>query len=354
MENKSNTLVILTPAFPARESEDTWVVSQQLFVKTAKKIFPGLHIIVLSFFYPYHDSPYVWNTIPVLPFDGMKKRKLKRVLLWRQIWKKLKIINYENKIVGIFSFWCGECALIGRYFARSNGLTHLIWICGQDARATNKWIKIIRPQADELVAMSQFLAREFFKNHKIRPGYIIPNGIEPGMFSNVLKQKDIDILGAGSLEIPKQYNVQVKVVASLQKSYPEIKSLHAGMGPEKENLQALVRELKLERNFSLLGVKTHPEVLELMQRTKLFLHPSLYEGFSTVCLEALYAGAHVISFCHPGEKAIPHWHVADNLEHMKAIAEKILMDPGTDYQPILVHTMNESVREVIKLFRIIS
>ena len=42
MKNEQQTLVILTPAFPANESETSWVTTQQLFVKALKDHFPEL------------------------------------------------------------------------------------------------------------------------------------------------------------------------------------------------------------------------------------------------------------------------------------------------------------------------
>jgi len=351
MNPNRETLVILTPAFPADESEDTWVVSQQLFVKTIKTNFPELDVTVLSFFYPYRSSTYSWNDIPVTSFNGMKKRKLLRLGLWKEIWYKLNIIRREHTIKGIFSFWCGECALIGSYFGKRYGLKHLCWICGQDARGKNKWVKFIRPSAGELVAMSPFLATEFYKNHSVKPGHIIPNAIDPEIFPSFqLLQKDIDILGAGSLEIPKQYDVFTEIISTLQKTFSSIKTFHAGMGPEMGHIETLIKERNLHDNLCLLGARPHHEVLKLMQRTKVFLHPSLYEGFSTVCLEALYAGAHVISFCYPLEHPVLHWHVAKNIEHMRALAEEILRDVHTDYNPVQLYTMNESVDSVMKLF----
>ena len=53
-----------------------------------------------------------------------------------------------------------------------------------------------------------------------------------------------------------------------------------------------------------------------MQRTKIFLHTSSYEGFSGACLEALYAGAHVISFCEPMKQKIDHWHIVKDEKEM--------------------------------------
>ena len=353
MSRNLKTLVILSPGFPASESEDTWVVSQQIFVKTVKKKFPGLTVFVLTFFYPYHASPYKWNDINVIPFDGMKKRKWRRPLLWQEIWNRLNEIRRERDILGIFSFWCGECALIGRYFGSRYRIKHFTWICGQDARPGNKWVKLIRPTAANLVAMSPFLAREFFINHKIKPAHLIHNAIDPGTFPTELPiNRDIDILGAGSFEIPKQYHVFAEIVASLKKSIPAIRCYHSGMGPERDNVQAMIKQLQLEDNFSLVGVKPHQEVLKLMQRTKVFLHPSLYEGFSTVCLEALYAGAHVISFCYPLEQPVAHWHVVKNKDEMKLTAEKILNDPIADYTHIKLFTIDKTVDAVMELFGI--
>jgi SAM-dependent methyltransferase len=87
-----------------------------------------------------------------------------------------------------------------------------------------------------------------------------------------------------------------------------------------------------------------------MQRTKILLHTSGYEGFGVVCLEALYAGAHVISFCRPMEQDIPHWHIADSPEEMMQMAEEILRDPATSYTPVLPYTMKDTVRSVMELF----
>ncbi len=310
MSNETKTIVILTPAFPANESETYWVPSQQLFVKTLKKNFPELNIFVLSFLYPYHKSIYEWHGIKVMSFDGMHQRKIKRVFLFMGIWQTLKEIRKENNVVGLFSFWCRECALIGKWFGKWNKLKHFCWVCGQDARKMNKMVKLIRPRAEELVAMSNFLANHFEKNHGIRPTHVIHNAIDP-------------------------------------ESFPPAT---CGVGVEKENVQSLIKELALENNFKLLGGKPHDELMQLMRRTKVFLHPSCYEGYSTVCLEALYAGAHVVSFCDPMEGNIPHWHIVHTKEEMIEKTLEILQQPSVEYSPVLVHSMDDSVKAVMNLF----
>jgi len=347
----SKTLVILSPAFPENEAATYWVPSQQLMVKSLKRNYPELNIIVLAILYPYHTSSYQWNGINITSFNGTHKRKFRRISLWRNIWRKLKSVSNEHNIIGIFSFWCGEFAFIGNRFAKKHSLKHLIWICGQDARKLNKWVRFIRPEEDQLLAMSWSLVNEFYKNHGIKPKYIIPNAIDPQSFpQSTSPVKDIDILGVGSFEPLKRYDLFTGIIKSLSSSLPEIKAFHCGIGREKEKIESLIGRLHLKNNLQLLGGKTQEEVLQLMQRTKVFLHTSNYEGFSTVCLEALYAGAHVISFCYPLDHAVPHWHIVNSEEEMKTKALEILQNHRQDYSPVMLYSMDDSAKAAMKLF----
>lgn len=357
--DRSETLVVLTPAFPAHEAETNWVPTQQLFVKALKDQFPQLHITVLSFYYPYQATRYEWKGIGIRSFSGMRQRKWKRPFFWYTIWKELKALRREKNIIGLLSFWCGECALMGHYFGRRYGIPHYCWLCGQDARAGNRLVKFIRPAADELIAMSDFLAEEFYRNHGIRPQHIIPNGIDPELFgpghgqspSDAPVERDIDLLGAGSLSPLKRYELFVEIVRSLTTIYPDIRARICGDGAEKEHLQSLIKAYGLENNLLLAGEKPQQEVIRLMQRTKLFLHTSDYEGFGVACLEALYAGAYVISFCWPMRQDIPHWYIVANAGEMLKKATAILQSPDRDHRPVLQYTMSDSVRAVMVLFR---
>lgn len=353
-------MVILTPAFPADESPVNWVTTQQLFIRMIKERYPQGKIIVLTLYYPYSTATYEWHGIPVTSFDGTHHRKGRHILFWQRIWKRLTAIRRENEVVGLFSFWCGECALIGHYYGKRYGIPHYCWLCGQDARKSNKLVKFIRPRPDELIAMSDFLVDEFARNHGIRPGYMIPNGIDPREFGPATTPatlpmetqagRDIDILGVGTLSRFKQYDLLVGIIQSLQPSLPAIKGLHCGEGEDKERIQTLIREAGMDAHFSLLGETPHRQVLGYMQRTKLLLHTSDYEGFGVVCLEALYAGAHVISFIKPMKRDIPHWHVVSTVQEMTDLARGLLLAPDTDYTSVCPFLMEDTVAAVLELF----
>lgn len=347
----NRTLIVLSPAFPENEAATYWVPSQQLMVKALKRNFPELNIIVLATLYPYKISEYEWYDIPVSSFNGTHRRKLKRIGLWKDISGKLKSIYSTKSVIGILSFWCGEFAFIANLFAKRYSLPHYIWICGQDARKLNRWVKFIRPGEDQLMAMSGSLVNEFYKSHGIKPKYIVPNAIDPSTFPEQHStQRDIDILGAGSFEPLKRYDLFTSIVKSIQETIPGINVFHCGIGREREKTEALIEKFSLQNSFRLLGGKKQEEILALMQRTKIFLHTSSYEGFSTVCLEALYAGAHVISFCYPLSYQVPHWHVVTTAEEMTTKVLEILRCRQPDHSSILLFRMDESAKMIMSLF----
>jgi glycosyltransferase involved in cell wall biosynthesis len=343
-------LIILSPGFPESEADSTCLPMQQQFVRALKKLHPDLDIVVLTFQYPYHNKRYKWFEIDVIAFGGRNKGGLQKLLLRNKINATLKKLCREHKIAGLFSFWYNECAFIGKKFAAKYGLKHYCWILGQDARKGNQYPKLLPPLSNELVALSDFIQDEFERNHGIKPRFVIPPGIDETLFGSIPVEKDIDLLGVGSLIPLKQYDIFLEIVSELKKQIPGVKVLLVGKGPEKERLQSLISKFKLESSVTMTGELPYNEVLKLMQRAKVFLHPSSYEGFSGVCMEALCAGSHVISFCKPMNIAIPHWHIAKNKEGMTRETLRILQDPMTKYLSPHCYPMRDCVNQVMNLF----
>ncbi len=350
MKNNQRVLVILTPGFPEDESDTSCLPFIQSLLRTINKDFPLIKIIVLSFQYPFSSKEYLWNNNSVISFGGKNKGKLLRRSLWFRIWRKLKKIKDENNLIGLFSLWFGECAFIGNHFGDKYGITHRCWIAGQDARKDNKFVKKINADSEELVAISDFIADEFFRNHLIKPLHVIPNGIEKELFQNNSYERTIGVLGAGSLIPLKRYDLFINCIAELRKTIPDIYSVIAGKGSEDFFLQNKITELKLKSNIFLTGEMAHKSLLLLMQQTKVFLHPSSYEGFSMVCLEALYAGCHVISFCKPMNKNFESWHIVKTEEEMVKKVFEILENTETQYTPVMPYSINETGKAIVQLF----
>jgi glycosyltransferase involved in cell wall biosynthesis len=350
--NRPRTLVILSPGFPKDESDSTCLPAQQLFVRALNHSFPALQVVILAFEYPFSKQPYRWQGNLVIPFDGWNKGRINKVQVWAKAWKTLNSLRRDRDVMGMLSFWCTACSLVGTWYGRWGKLPHFTWILGQDARK-NPYIRYIRPRAEELVAMSDSLAAEFQANYGILPRHIVTNGIDTSLYPlppTDAPGRDIDVLGVGSLIPLKQYDLFLAVIRQLADERPDIRSVICGRGPEERRLREIIRNEGLENNVELTGERPHDEVLRLMQRSRIFLHTSSYEGFSTVCLEALYAGAQVLSLVGPLSTPVRHWHIAGRWQDLAALASERLGDPAPDHSPVLLYSMQDSARGMMRLF----
>jgi glycosyltransferase involved in cell wall biosynthesis len=210
-------------------------------------------------------------------------------------------------------------------------------------------VKLIRPSSNELIAMSDFLVDEFFLSHHIKPAHLIPPGIDLLMYDDHKSARDIDIIGAGSLSILKQYDIFVDVIAGLKNRMPGIKAVLCGDGEDAQRISKMRETYSLQQNLELTGMLIPRDAIRMMQRSKIMLHPSSYEGFSMACYEALYAGAHVISFVKSMYQDIPQWHVVRSKEEMLQMAFELLNDPKLVNEPIFTYSMDDSAKKIVDL-----
>lgn len=350
MIERKKTLVILSPGFPKNEADSTCIPPQQVFVRNLKLRYPSLNIIVLAFEYPFHPSFYQWNNISVISFGGANKGGLIRLNSWLHVWLTLKRLSRQHQLIGLLSFWMGDCAFVASKFAKKHSLKQFCWILGQDAKPGNKYFKWIKPKAEDLIALSDFIATEVKSNYSIMPARIIPVGIDLKLFGEPSRTRDIDILGAGSLIPLKLYSLLINMIAALHICFPDIRAVICGDGSERHLLESLIKDYGLEKNIQLIGELPHNAVLTLMQRTKVFAHPSSYEGLGMVCLEALYAGAQVVSFVRPMDQPIENWHFAKTPDDMLNILKCLLDDPFWNKGKVAPYVISDTCRKIMSLF----
>lgn len=347
MKAEHPAIVILIPGFPADEQDSVCLPAQQAFIHALNRKYPSEELIIFTFQYPYFQKEYEWYKNKVIAFGGKNRGGLSRVLLWRRVEKKFKEFAGEQTLRGILSFWTGECGLIGKRLAKKYRLPHYCWIMGQDAKKENKYVQRIRPVPGSLIAISDFSREEFSRNHHLMPAHVIPLGVAMNNLKN--EERDVDILGVGSLIPLKQFDLFIKLVLEAKNKFPGLNAILCGKGPEEKRLKELIEKNDLGANLTMEGEKPHSKILELMSRTRIFLHPSSFEGFSGVCLEALHAGAHVLSFTKPMKHEISNWHVAGSVDEMK---EKLndLLGTSLNHYPVNAYTTDMAAESVMKLF----
>lgn len=126
----------------------------------------------------------------------------------------------------------------------------------------------------------------------------------------------------------KDFNTLINAYANLKnESKIDAKLVLVGDGPDREKLENLVKELKLENNIIFLGKKSNPYIW--MKNSKVFILSSKYEGLPTVLIEALILDVPSISSnCLTGPVEILEngkYGELFNIGNVKELEEKILL-----------------------------
>jgi glycosyltransferase involved in cell wall biosynthesis len=101
------------------------------------------------------------------------------------------------------------------------------------------------------------------------------------------------IITVGRFAPPKALDDLVKAFARLHKLHPAASLVMVGEGELFNEIQVLVRELKLEGNVSLLGSRT--DIPGLLAASDIFVSSSVREGLPLAILEAMAAGLPVVA-----------------------------------------------------------
>jgi glycosyltransferase involved in cell wall biosynthesis len=121
---------------------------------------------------------------------------------------------------------------------------------------------------------------------------VVYNGVDPELFSPAAASSSeaTTILSIGNLIPIKGHEHLIRALASLAAEFSTVELEIIGDGSERERLEALARELKIEPRVHFRGRQSRAQVAEAIKRCTLFALPSRYEGLGCVYLEAMAAG----------------------------------------------------------------
>ena len=121
--------------------------------------------------------------------------------------------------------------------------------------------------------------------------------------SDSLPMENKKVIAVGRLVGVKNFWSLIHAFRTVADHHPDWSLDICGDGPEREILQMLIYELRLENNVFLCGHAVH--VRDKMRGASLFVLSSLFEGMPLVMLEAMSCGLPVVSYdCPCGPKDI--------------------------------------------------
>ena len=158
---------------------------------------------------------------------------------------------------------------------------------------TKNGIKQIRKVfniVDYAICVSDKLQKKL-KKLGIENSKVIYNGINHYELENVDKSKyQYNIISVGALNSDKKHDLVIKSISKLKSNYPEIHLNIVGVGRQRDALDKLVNELGLKKYVTFKGRMENKELNELMNKSFIFILPSINEGFGIVYPEAMNNG----------------------------------------------------------------
>ena len=344
-------IVLLTPGFPESETDYLCVPPVQGLLKGLQAKHPELTITAVALQYPYKRREYHWHNIPVFACGGNNRKFPGRLMVWRQALKTLERLHEAAPISCIHALWASEATLLAQRMNRRHGIPVLCTLMGQDARPANTYLKRLNFDNLTTVALSDNQSNTFTETTGRQPNALVPWAIDPAELPKPAAERDVDVLGVGSLIDLKRYDLFLEVVAALKEQRPNIRAVLLGDGPNRAALEQQAKALGLEDNIEFTGLLPRPVVLQWMGRSKVLLHPSEYESFGFVFAEAQAMGCNIVS-CETGwNEPGAHWNIAERERNALAASTAELLNESPAPKQLVTERFNRLLNEYTQLYR---
>jgi glycosyltransferase involved in cell wall biosynthesis len=159
--------------------------------------------------------------------------------------------------------------------------------------------KAITRLSDNNIAVSEMIRRDL-ETLGVQNVRVVPNGIDFYRIDQIkASERDSDIIYVGRLAEHKNIKILISAIARVKIDRSDIKTIIIGDGPERENLERQTQQLGLEKNVLFTGfMENYDDAIALMKSSKIFISPSIREGFGIAALEAKACGLPLVTVNH--------------------------------------------------------
>ena len=267
----------------------------------------------------YQSDASLLGNLFKLPFQGLftspgrSLRSCMREAGMRQglhdwVWNKRAVSfvrSFQPDVID--AFWASDAAAMARRIHDVTGIPYTVTLLGGDVyRAPSPGLQYMLEKASGVFPLSIYLQRlllgelkpeglprvpEVDFDHaklRLRP-LTLPReyiATEPADQS----AESVTIACIARLAPEKRQEDLIEAVARLKKQHPNVRAQFIGDGPRRQELESLARQLGVEDHIEFAGLKTTPEICDLLKRAQIYCQPSQVEGFCLAALEGASQG----------------------------------------------------------------
>ena len=152
--------------------------------------------------------------------------------------------------------------------------------------------------ATDLVFLTEEYKSQISKDYSLPKNKVslIPNGINLDKYLvNRDYKKSVQTISMVSRLVPiKDHLTLVSSMKLIENEFPDVKLLIAGAGVSFSVIQNKIQTLNL-KNVELLGAISEEEIIELLKKSDVYVHPTFGETMSTSLMQAMGSGLPIIS-----------------------------------------------------------
>ena len=160
--------------------------------------------------------------------------------------------------------------------------------------AINLLMKKTLDKCETLIVVNEDAKRYYSKFVDTDKIVVIPLGVNLTKFGYSIPPNNQEIVTAGSLIKRKGFDYLIKAMETVVKDFPNARLHIFGEGPRRKYLERLVAKMYLNNNVMFHGRMERDAFIKQIKNFRIFVHPSLSEGFSHARLEAMACGRPVV------------------------------------------------------------
>jgi len=166
----------------------------------------------------------------------------------------------------------------------------------KDLQKLKTWTKYSVRKATHIITISNHTKTDISKIYQVsRQKITVAYPAIEKPTSAIKSTKSNYLLYLGTLQPRKNLENLVKAFSAVTQQYPKLKLVIAGKkGWLYQPLFNLVKKLQLQNKVKFTGFVSDSKANQLIKNTKLFILPSLYEGFGIPVLKAMSLGTPVL------------------------------------------------------------
>jgi glycosyltransferase involved in cell wall biosynthesis len=218
----------------------------------------------------------------------------------------LSVIRDTNIYIGLLSLFFTNTKFYGREASTMEG------VLKKKPMGRVFYLNMMRclyNRIDGIIANSDYTYQDLLKYRIIpKQSCVVGNPVIDKNAHQLIKE-DVDddwlvsdmyrvVISVGRLTKEKNHSVLIKAFSQICIDNSDARLIIIGEGDEKNRLESLILRNNLDGVVKILPFQQN--IYKFLKNAKVFVLPSLYEGFGNVVVEALFCGTEVVATRCPG------------------------------------------------------